>query len=303
VSVLHSSGVRRGETQLQEGRGVGKARTVSWLRIDDAFAEHPKIEALADRSFRLHVAALCYCARNLTDGHLSVKAVKVLAIIINATRITRNVDELVAAGLWIDNGDGTYSINSYLEFNPTSDEVKQKRGEISEKRREAGKRGAKARWQNVANDVANVVAMPMPPSPPVPTPISNSITDEWEETQSKFFAWAVEIDLHHSQVCRALTLGHAGMELAMLKVRSRQDVDNQAAYFDSTVKEMIASQRTGGWAKSEMSLEQRLAIYVQNAGWELTDRELREDLLENGADEPVIARLLVKADEIRQEAA
>ena len=46
------------------------ASEMAWLRIDDGFVEHPKVYDLSDRSFRLHVAAHCYSARNLTDGVL-----------------------------------------------------------------------------------------------------------------------------------------------------------------------------------------------------------------------------------------
>lgn len=43
---------------------------MAWLRIDDGFAEHPKLLelALADRWAWLEV--LCYCARNGTDGRI-----------------------------------------------------------------------------------------------------------------------------------------------------------------------------------------------------------------------------------------
>lgn len=36
---------------------------MSWLRIDDAFADHPKIGQLTDREFRVWMKTLCYCAR------------------------------------------------------------------------------------------------------------------------------------------------------------------------------------------------------------------------------------------------
>lgn len=36
---------------------------MSWLRIDDGFANHPKIAKLTDREFRVWLRTLCYCAR------------------------------------------------------------------------------------------------------------------------------------------------------------------------------------------------------------------------------------------------
>lgn len=44
---------------------------MSWVRLDDGFADHPKIAALDDRAFRIHIWALCYSARHLTDGFLA----------------------------------------------------------------------------------------------------------------------------------------------------------------------------------------------------------------------------------------
>ena len=36
---------------------------MTWLRIDDGFAAHPKIGKLSDRDFRIWVRVLCHCAR------------------------------------------------------------------------------------------------------------------------------------------------------------------------------------------------------------------------------------------------
>lgn len=33
------------------------------VKLDDAFADHPKVVGLTDRAFRVHVRALCYCGR------------------------------------------------------------------------------------------------------------------------------------------------------------------------------------------------------------------------------------------------
>lgn len=35
---------------------------MSWLRVDDRFASHPKISQLSDREFRVWVKLLCFCA-------------------------------------------------------------------------------------------------------------------------------------------------------------------------------------------------------------------------------------------------
>lgn len=115
-----------------------------WVKLDDGFPEHLKVQGLSDRAFRLHIMALCFCARNLTDGRLSGKDVRVLGAILDAS-VTRAVDDLVAVELWHRTATG-YEINDYLEFNPSAEKVRGDRRELSKKRREAGTKGAQSRW-------------------------------------------------------------------------------------------------------------------------------------------------------------
>lgn len=105
-----------------------------WFRLDEGFVEHKKVMDLSDRAFRLHVAGLCYATRNLTDGILSARAVKVVCALTAATR--RHVVELRDGGLWLVRDDG-YEIKDYLAYNPDAKTVK----EIREARREAGRIG------------------------------------------------------------------------------------------------------------------------------------------------------------------
>lgn len=107
---------------------------MTWLRIDDGFSEHEKVQELHDRAFRLHVVAMCYCARNLTDGYLAPKAVKVCGAIIG-TAAKRWPAELVAADLWIPDGTGGFAIKDYLHYNPAAADVKKDRAGARERMR------------------------------------------------------------------------------------------------------------------------------------------------------------------------
>lgn len=42
--------------------GHSRACSVSWLRVDDRFASHPKMSQLSDKEFRVWVKLLCFCA-------------------------------------------------------------------------------------------------------------------------------------------------------------------------------------------------------------------------------------------------
>jgi hypothetical protein len=267
---------------------------LTWLKIDDGFAEHPKIAELADRSFRLHVVAMCYAARNLTDGFINDRSLKIIAAIIGTSRVSRNVDELLASGLWLRLGDG-FQIKDFLEYNPSAERVKEDRAKARDRQRRHRGRNA------VTDDVTNAA-----PTRPVPIELKTSkatLVEKRDESEAEFFKTAAEWELHHSQIVRALRLGGAGVAFAMDKVKRRGDVDNKAAYFDTTVKDMLAAMEAGGSARSEMPLEDRLRIYVRNAGWELTHSELAEDLIAYCADLDVVGRLLVEAEQLRTEAA
>lgn len=113
-----------------------------FVALAHGFPEHPKVMGLHDRAFRFHIVALDYCSRNLTDGHVSARAVKVVAAILD-TRSKRWTSELVSARLWRhdDAGDGFW-INDYLVYNPRAEAMR----DLRDKRREAGVRGAEKRW-------------------------------------------------------------------------------------------------------------------------------------------------------------
>jgi hypothetical protein len=96
-----------------------------YLNVDDNFPEHPKVDALSDAAFRLHVAGMCYCAKQKTDGRLTPDRPARLV----ARFRTAALRELIGAGLWHDQGQGCgtdhcptgdpgeYVIHDYLQWN------------------------------------------------------------------------------------------------------------------------------------------------------------------------------------------
>ncbi len=136
-------------------------RQVPWVRLDDQFAEHPKIIGLSDGAFRTHVAALCYCNRNLTDGHVP------------AALGSSHAAELLEAGIWELNGNG-YDVHDYADYQPTGEETER----IRELRREAGRKGglASAQARRQANEAKPKQVAQQTPSKteaksnPVPVP-------------------------------------------------------------------------------------------------------------------------------------
>ena len=83
-----------------------------YLNLDDHFAEHPKVDALSAGAFRLHVSGLCYCAMNLTDGHVEERRVSRLMPDYSKAYLC----ELIEAAMWIERPGG-YEIHDYLDWN------------------------------------------------------------------------------------------------------------------------------------------------------------------------------------------
>ncbi|KAB2809242.1 hypothetical protein F9L07_19570 [Pimelobacter simplex] len=73
-----------------------------YLNIDDGMDEHEKVEALSDAAFRLHMSAMLFCSRKLTDGFVSLSRARRLT----ASGGDGTAAELVKAGVWHDIGEG-----------------------------------------------------------------------------------------------------------------------------------------------------------------------------------------------------
>ena len=150
---------------------------MTWAKLDDCFPDHPKIVEAGPLGMAVHVAGICYCARYLTDGHITRKAARRLIDLDELGDITQVIDTLVAVGLWITTADG-YLINDFLEYNPSRADVEAQR----EKRTAAAKKAANTRWgcepqcESHANRIPDRIDMFMHPSRPVPSPSSSSDT-------------------------------------------------------------------------------------------------------------------------------
>lgn len=130
---------------------------MTWAKFDDGFTQHPKIIGLSDAAFRLHVAGVCYAARNLTDGIILAAVLPTL----RPRAYFRAADELVKAGVWDHIDAQTFCIHDYLDYNPSRIAVNSKR----DSKAMAGAKGAASRWHDGKN-------APVPD--PSPTPISSA---------------------------------------------------------------------------------------------------------------------------------
>jgi len=114
---------------------------VTWLKLDDRFAAHPKISPLSDGAFRLHICGLLFSSAHQTDGRIQREQIPILM----PRYRPRYLDELVVRGLWLPH-DEIVEINDYLDYNPSRTEIAVGLAHLSRVRSEAGRKGAQSRW-------------------------------------------------------------------------------------------------------------------------------------------------------------
>lgn len=123
----------------------------TYLKLNDALPEHRKIVAAGGDAAWLHVCALAYASRNLTDGFVPSGMVPRLSDRKNPTKLAAR---LVEVGLWHSAGHscprcpqpaaGEYLIHDYLVHQRSAAKVE----EIKAKRAVAGSRGGAKKAAN-----------------------------------------------------------------------------------------------------------------------------------------------------------
>lgn len=99
---------------------------MAWFKVDDQLAFHPKTLAAGNAAMGLWVRAGAWSSAQLTDGHIPTSILPVLGA------KKADAERLVAAGLWIKNGDG-YVFHQWEERNPRRDAVEEARASRSER--------------------------------------------------------------------------------------------------------------------------------------------------------------------------
>ena len=157
---------------------------MTWVRIDENFAQHPKVAKAGPLGIALHVAALCYCNRHLTDGFVPKQIACTLldfsglgmrmwdGEMVGGGRDAEwsmVVDDLVDAGLWRPT-EGGWFIHDYLDYQPSKQQVQR----LKEVRSKTGRRGGQASAEQRSTKVeANSQAKPQAKINPVPVSDTN----------------------------------------------------------------------------------------------------------------------------------
>jgi hypothetical protein len=105
---------------------------VTWVKIDDGQSSHPKMVRCDLAAKGLWLDCLTWSAHELTDGFIPAGLPKQ-----RGARGNRLTGQLVAAGLW-EIVPGGWQIHDYLEYNPSREQVEEKRAALHEARSKAG---------------------------------------------------------------------------------------------------------------------------------------------------------------------
>ena len=99
-----------------------------WFKVDDSFWSHPKVLPLSGDALALWVRAGAYCAQQLTDGIVSLQALRMLADRDAAVELTN-------AGLWEVEPTGGFRFHDWSEYQPTREHVISERAKATERKR------------------------------------------------------------------------------------------------------------------------------------------------------------------------
>lgn len=93
---------------------------MTWTKTPDDFPD--RLLDVSDAAYRLHHAATTHSNRLGTDGRITKSRLSVIPVP-ERTRRPSVIAELVAAGLWREDGDG-YVLTDFFEAQPSAEEVR-----------------------------------------------------------------------------------------------------------------------------------------------------------------------------------
>lgn len=113
--------------------GPIREECMTWVRLDEDYATHPKVVQLSDKAARAHVTWLCWCNKHLTDGLIPKKILP-----------KRVAKELLEAGLLEDRGDSWF-LHDYFDYQPSREQIEAEREAKAAAGRKGGKRSGETR--------------------------------------------------------------------------------------------------------------------------------------------------------------
>jgi hypothetical protein len=194
---------------------------MSWAKLGDEFYDQPATMEASLEAVGLHALALSYCARHLTDGKLTRRVCEFLSRG-NADRLG---GELVAAGMWVADGDG-FALRDYLSTNLSAKDAKLLR------------KAARARMQNFRKRSGNVRANKQGTNTFVPDGTGRDTSSVSSLSSEK---------KKQPKPCRTFPDDFVLTELVAAKVRAKGCRDPEAAFAQFRNHHLAKGSRMASW--------------------------------------------------------
>lgn len=222
-----------------------------WFKVDDSFFMNPKTAMLSDSATALWLRAGSWSAQQLTGGFVPARMLPLFR------GSEESADELCDAGLWERDIDRHgYIFHDWSDYQPDAEQVEA----LREKRAEAGRKGAKRRWERaidgknskpIANAIANewqTDGKSMANSCPVPVPVPGK-----KEEENKFSSSKEKTTLAAFQTSRECA--HANAEI----IKAHPDLDLSEAWNAFTARHHGETRTVTDWTRQWKGWCQRRA--------------------------------------------
>ena len=124
---------------------------MTWIKLDDGAATHPKLMALTPTERWAWIELLCYCARYRTDGNVPPNIVTACP-----SMSSKCLRKLVDLHLLDDLPDGSIRIHDWAEYNPKDPTAADRMRRYRDRTENAAEQG-KSEPDTVTNTVTNAV--------------------------------------------------------------------------------------------------------------------------------------------------
>lgn len=135
-------------------------------KFDDGIPDNPKFIKAGPVPSWLWFCGVLYCRRGLTDGF--IPKAKVPSLVVGLTQPYKHASKLVDCGLW-HVAIGGYSVNGYLEWNPSKDQVEAYRAADKDRKQEAKRKREESRSDSGRNAERNPAGIQTESNQPGPT--------------------------------------------------------------------------------------------------------------------------------------
>ena len=140
---------------------------MTWFKVDDALAMHPKAFAAGNAALGLWVRAGSWSAQQLTDGFIPREVIPALG------GDWDTAVALIRAKLWHE-ADGGYQFHDWADYQPTREQVLAERAAAAERKR---KSRARSQGESHRDSQRPDGGSHSSPSRPVPTPTTGYVSE------------------------------------------------------------------------------------------------------------------------------